>query len=373
MAAKNILLVQLYSNGDCLYATAVARQIKADFPDCILTWAIADFCKDIITGNPFVDKVMVIEDLIKSDVTSFRKLKRQFISKRSLPGFDSIYITQNMDTNQAFYDGCIRSNILNAYPSPLTVPLQPVLRLTDTEIRHVEIFAKQHDLVGYEHVVLFEFAPQSGQSNKITDDFVISVANGIVENSKTAVVLSSGKALVHSNPSVIDGSCLSLRETAALTRYCSLLLGCSSGITWISTSDAARQIPMVQLLDGWTTWVNPVSRDFKRFGLPVESVLELIEFDNASTVQCVRSALQDFETARKKYNQVVPLHFKTTRKIVYNLLCYFEFGAIIQHIRVNHKVYGIRATFYKEIVMAFVEFPFKLLKNLVVKKLINKT
>ena len=27
-----ILLVQLYSNGDCLYATTVAQQIKKDFP-----------------------------------------------------------------------------------------------------------------------------------------------------------------------------------------------------------------------------------------------------------------------------------------------------------------------------------------------------
>ena len=45
---KNILLVQLFSNGDCLYATTIARQIKQDYPGCKLTWAIASFCKDII-------------------------------------------------------------------------------------------------------------------------------------------------------------------------------------------------------------------------------------------------------------------------------------------------------------------------------------
>ena len=45
MTPKKIILVQLYSNGDCLYATAVARQIKQDFPGSHLTWAIAHFVK----------------------------------------------------------------------------------------------------------------------------------------------------------------------------------------------------------------------------------------------------------------------------------------------------------------------------------------
>ncbi|MEO7049339.1 MAG: hypothetical protein ABI091_28810, partial [Ferruginibacter sp.] len=55
---KNILLVQLFSNGDCLYATAIARQIKNDFPGCKLSWAIASFCKNIIAHNPYVDEVL---------------------------------------------------------------------------------------------------------------------------------------------------------------------------------------------------------------------------------------------------------------------------------------------------------------------------
>jgi ADP-heptose:LPS heptosyltransferase len=45
---QKIVLVQLFSNGDCLYATAVARQIKADYPGCHLTWAIADFVNPLL-------------------------------------------------------------------------------------------------------------------------------------------------------------------------------------------------------------------------------------------------------------------------------------------------------------------------------------
>ena len=66
-APKKILLLQLMSNGDCLYATAIARQIKEDNPGCQLTWAIASFCKTIIDGNPYVDAVWEIPGVNKSN------------------------------------------------------------------------------------------------------------------------------------------------------------------------------------------------------------------------------------------------------------------------------------------------------------------
>ena len=52
-----ILLGQLGSNGDCLYATILARQIKHDFPDCHLTWAISSLCRPMIEQNPDVEKI----------------------------------------------------------------------------------------------------------------------------------------------------------------------------------------------------------------------------------------------------------------------------------------------------------------------------
>jgi len=160
-----ILLVQLYSNGDCLYATAVARQIKNDYPGCHLTWAIAGFCKSIIAGNPYVDEIMEVNTVPKNDVVAFRRFKREVHQKQIKGEFDLIFITQNMDTNQAFYDGCIRSNILNAYPHPVTVPVQPVLHLSENEKDIVKQFASGHRLETYAHVILFEYAPQSGQSS----------------------------------------------------------------------------------------------------------------------------------------------------------------------------------------------------------------
>jgi len=367
MTVQKIILVQLYSNGDCLYATTVARQIKEDFPGCHLTWAIAAFCKSIIANNPYVDEILEVNTVAKNDVAAFRRFKKEIYHKQKEGVYDRVFIVHNTDTNHAYYDGSIRSSILKAYPNPITVPVQPVLRLYTAEIENANQFIFSQALKSYDDVVLFEYAPQSGQSS-ITPDIAIKVAEGIVANKNTAVILSSAKKINHPNKAIIDGSSLSLRETAALSHSCTFLLGSSSGITWVTTSEAGKQLPMVQLLNANTTWVNPISRDFERFHIPNNKVIELLDFDEAKVIQCVRLALENFEEAKSKFNQPIPLHFKTTRSIVYNLLVYFEFKAIVKHIRVTRAQYGDNLSFYKELIMGCIVAPFTLIKNLLTKK-----
>ena len=368
---RKILLVQLFSNGDCLYATAVARQIKKDYPGCHLTWAIAGFCKSIIANNPYVDEMMEVNSVAKNDVMAFRKFKKEVAKKKISGEFDEVFITHNMDTNQALYDGCIRSGIFRAYPNPITVPVQPVLRLSDPEINNARLFSEQNNLPNYKQVILFEFAPLSGQS-AITREIAIRIAEKLCENKDIAVILSSGNKIDHPYKNLVDGSFLSLRETAALTHYCTMLLGCSSGITWISTSDAAKQLPMIQIINPETDWVNPVSRDFKRYGMDKSSVIELTHLNEPELVNCVKEAFENFNVAHAKYNQEIPVHFKTTRNIVYNLLCYLEFSAILKHIKINREIYGNNASFFKEVFVGFVTAPFKLAKNIINKKILKR-
>ena len=57
----NILLVQLGSNGDCLFVTTIAKQIKEiDYPGCNLTWMIGSNCSHIIENNHFIDDKIII-------------------------------------------------------------------------------------------------------------------------------------------------------------------------------------------------------------------------------------------------------------------------------------------------------------------------
>jgi hypothetical protein len=368
---KRILLVQLFSNGDCLYATAVARQIKQDFPGCHLTWAIAGFCKNIIDNNPYVDEIRVTDEVSKNDVAAFRKFKKKIRKEKKDGQWDEVFITHNMDKNQALYDGTIRGMIFRAYPKPITVPVQPILILTEQEKQNVKRFAEEKKLSTFKNIILWEFAPQSGQS-VLNFDFVLETAKRITEIPDTCVILSSAQSFA-STEKIFDASVLSVRENAALTHYCHLLIGCSSGITWINTSTAAKQLPMLQLLDPNAFFLNAPSVDFKRYGVSTSGLIELTQFDGKKIYACVRAILTDgFETARQKFNEELPIQFYTTRKIVYNLLCYLQFKSIVKHYRIITSVYGRQREFLKQFYLAILTFPFRLVRNVWRKRVASK-
>ncbi len=366
LSKPRILLVQLFSNGDCLYATAVARQIKQDYKHCHLTWAVSASCEALLQNNPFVDELLVVSSVSKNDERSFRRFLKEVQADKS---WNKVVVTHIMAANQANYDGCIRSTIMRGYRYPLSVDISPVLHLNDEERERIKQFCTDKRTSLYKNVILFEFAPQSGQAVISLED-ALQIAERLIAIPQTAVILSSAHKITHPDPAVIDGSELSLRETAGLTHYCTLLLGCSSGITWISTSSAARRLPMIQILDPEVKWANPVSRDFKRFGIDDTFLIELLEFQKEKVIECIRLALTDFSASKVQYHQTFPINFRTTRSIVYNLLCYREFKAISRHIRINREVFGYRRTFYKEVLVGFLIFPFRLVRNFIYKRLL---
>jgi len=359
---KKILLVQLFSNGDCLYATAVARQIKQDFPDCHLTWAIAHFCKGIIANNPYIDTIREVNEVSKNNIVQFRKFKRKVFAEKRNGQWDEVIVTHNMDQNQALYDGTIRGMIFRAYSKPINVPVQPVLILTEEEKQKGKKFAEKYSLSKFKNVILWEYAPQSGQS--VFDfDFVMNVANRISDLPNTCVILSSAKAF-NSTEKIIDASSLSVRENAELTHYCNLLIGCSSGITWLSTGTAAKQLPMIQLLNSQAYFFNPPSEDFKRFGISHPGLLEITTIEENRVYNCIKTIFTEgFDAAKEKFNEKLPLQFNTTRKIVYNLLCYVHFKAITKHYRIMTSIYGKHPEFIKQFRLAILTFPFKLIAN----------
>lgn len=366
--SRRILLVQLFSNGDCLYATAIARQIKHDFPGCHLTWAIAPFCRAMLLGNPYVDAVTEVTDVPKSDVIAYRAYKKRIRAEQKAGNWDEVFFTVNMDENQAYYDGCIRTNILRAYPGRITEGIQPVMHFSDEERRKVDKWVRDKGLSEYRRVILFEFAPQSGQA-LLTGKMALDIAQDLVKGEQTAVILSSANRIQSVFPGVIDGSELSYRESVYLSNHCTMLIGCSSGITWGTTSNGGKMLPMIQLLNADTVWLNPISRDFKRQGISTEGLIELNEFTSERIVACVQDVFRSgFPAARQRYNQQVPLQFKTTRRIVYNLLCYLKLRAIGRHLRINASVWGWHPLMLKEAALAILLFPFTLVRNRIRKR-----
>ncbi len=362
MHIQKILLVQLYSNGDCLYATAVARQIKEDFPRCHLTWMIAGFCNNIINENPYVDAKRVADDIRKNDLQQFLQLSKQVTLEKEQGLWDEVFILQNSGNNFANYDGTIRGMIFRAYPRTITVPVQPVLVLTDAEKNNATTFAQAHQLSRYSNVILWEFAPQSGQL-KLDFNQVMTIAQKITSRPDTCIILSSANRF-NASDSIFDASSLSFRENAALTHYCTLLIGCSSGITWISTSSAAKMLPMVQLLDDSVLFLNAPSVDFKRFGMDTSGLIEMTRFSDQTVSDCIEMILKEgMEKAKTTFHEELPIQFHSTKRIVYNLLCYLQFKAIWKHWRINTGLYGLHPVFIRQFILGFIAFPYLFLTN----------
>lgn len=362
-----ILMVHLFANGDCLYATAIARQIKQDYPGAHLTWAIAPFCSAILKGNPYVDEIRVVEEVPRNDTYAFKRFRKKLLNEKSEGIWDELFITSNIDANQAFYDGTIRGMILRSYPGKITVPLQPVLMLSDDEIERVNVFCKQHQLNRFKHVILWEYAPQSGQS-ELSKELVWTVSKALTQDSGVAVILSSPHSF-ESTEQIIDASPLSIRENAALSHHCDLLIGCSSGITWLCTSSAGTFLPMLQLLNPNALFLNAPSIDFKRFGFSTEHLVEITSWNPEKITACVALMLEKkYEVAIQKYHQKIEPGFSTTEKIIYDRLCFLQFGALFKHIRINAGLYGHRSAFWAAVLRALFGFPFKLIGQRIRKR-----
>src|SRR6476661_1366042 len=148
MKKEKVLLVHLNSNGDCLYSTVIARQIKEkDHPGCELTWAVSNYCRQSVEGNPYVDHIWEFKtQFLLATEAEWKEVTAQAEAKRKSGEFDVIYYTQIIGSNLVNIDGVIRSSIYNNYPFPITVPKTPIIRLNETEIAGVAAFAQRHHL-----------------------------------------------------------------------------------------------------------------------------------------------------------------------------------------------------------------------------------
>ncbi len=314
---RRVLLGQLVANGDCLFATTVARQIKTDDPNCHLTWAISSRCRQVLRNNPHVDEVWEFElerhgELVEhwTDAKQlWENLKRTAHARRERGEFDEVYLTQFDYARVEDYDGTIRSLILGGYPRPITVPVNPVIRLGAEEVANVEQFVAAHPAVGRcAHVLLFECAPKSGQSF-VTPAYALEVSRALTaRRADVCVFLSSNLPVDTGEERIIDASRLSFRENAELTKHCTLLVGCSSGISWLGTSDWAKPLPYVQLLRGNAHLPNSFLHDHERRGLPTDGLLEMVDCPAPRLVDCLLAIFdQGFPAARARFHERISL------------------------------------------------------------------
>lgn len=332
---KRILLVQLVLMGDCLYVTALARQIKQDYPGCHLTWAISSRCSQVIQNNPYVDEIWEVFYETENDAygNAWEEIKKKAIEKKEKGLYDYIFFTQLYPDNLLNYDGTIRSSTFRGYPNPITVPVAPIIILTDKEVENVNFFAKQYKLNEFKHVILFEFSPSSLQS-LVNNNFATALSKKIVDKFEDAIVImTSNQKINTSHKRIIDASVLTFRENAELSKYCNLLIGCSSGITWLLTSTWAKKIPSIQILKkgGLLYEFASVSYDLSYWGQSTDHIIEITKFEDEYIFDCVKMALKEgIEKARKKYNERLKPYRKSLVLAITTLVCTKKFKKIIE-------------------------------------------
>lgn len=309
MPQVKVLLVQLASNGDCLLVTAIARQIKEeDLPGCHLTWMIGSRFIAAIKNNPFIDAVIEIPISTAEDVMHHRKLIPYHISEaRGKGSYDHVFITDYTEKNYKNWFGTTRSSLFRCYPNPLKVNPQPLLFLEEQEVGRVKQFCLKNNLSTDSYNILFESSPQSGQFS-MTPEKAESIAEQVTAiNPNVKFILSSNTPLKSKNPNILCGSSLSWRENAELSKYCDLLIGCSSGISWLCTSNWARKLPTIQMINPSYTGGRisaSMKADFLYYGVDTDHIIELYNPLDDVLKRCILMVCSgDFTGCKTKYDK----------------------------------------------------------------------
>ncbi len=368
----NFLIILLYSNGDCLFATPVAKFLKQKYPGCKVSWAVASGIHKILENNPYIDEIIIHNNIIKNNRGQIRKIVSEYEAQKSQGIWDEVYFLQIADKNQGYFTGNTRNAILAAFPFKID-DITPVIELTNQEIDNAARFIEQHKIKSYSNRIVFEFAPMSGQST-LTIDKAINIARHIIAREKdTCIILSSHIQFTSPDAKIIDGSVLTFRENAELIKACNLILGTSSGISWLSTTSYCQpQIRMIQLVNKGYIFPNYLSVDFKRNNIDSSILIETEDENLANTTaDIVVAGIKNFEEAKRKYNINIKVRFNTTPKIVYDAICYGQFRALYRHWKLNIQQYGLNILFIINYFWGFLVSPYFLVRNKI-KKLFLK-
>jgi len=315
MGRNRVLLGLLASNGDCLYGTTVARQIKKDHPGCHLVWGISSRCRHLLVNNPDVDEVWEFPFFewahYVANWHSFELAARHMVATGQFDRAWFLQISPGVETLRN-YDGTVRPSLFRNYGAPITVPIQSILLPTALEEECAERFIKRTDFLSYDHRIVFECYSKSGQSF-MSPELALQAARRLVERLPGAcVVLSSHMPINSGHPAILDGSALTMRETAVLLRSCTLFAGCGSGLTVIATciEQADPNLPVVQMLRADTALYASFARDFDYWKLGSERFIESCEADPERIASMIEDTCRNgVVQARERWHRPVPLTF----------------------------------------------------------------
>lgn len=288
------------------------------------------------------------------------------IQRKNSGEFDEVYFTQVFPNNIKNFDGTLRSSIFRGYSKPITTSVAPKIQLLPHEIDNVESFVRKHQIEKSNKLILFECAAHSGQSF-VTPQFALDVANALIKRMPDVIVIMSSitNDFFQNDKRIIDGSVLSFRENAELTKYCVLVVGCSSGISWLSTSEWAKPLPMIQLLKKSTSTYASMVHDHEYFGLSSEHILEMTDCSAETVVECIETAIADgLSVAKTQFHQKLKPTFTMYQPSLLQEIALGHYGNVLKSLRFTYLRYGVNPELVLMITMLILRYVKALLKKL---------
>lgn len=301
---NHYFIYQFAAFGDCLFATIVVKQLKYNNPKCEITWGISKRYASILKNNPYVDKVMEFEiDPKTASPYEFERHNSLINNLEKEFGSNFIHL-QLLNKHIHHLFTTLRYTVIKVFGGPITVSKNAVLYLDQKEKDNVKEFIFKNQINTYSTKILFECAPTSGQSN-VDLKFALQVAEKITAKNKNVCIILSGAFTIEVNSTqIFNANSISYRENLELINYCDLLIGCGSGISWLTICESAKPIPMIQLLSSKSDLFAGVHFDFEINNLDNSHILEMINFDVHKTVNSIETALEyGILDAKLKFHQ----------------------------------------------------------------------
>jgi ADP-heptose:LPS heptosyltransferase/glycosyltransferase involved in cell wall biosynthesis/2-polyprenyl-3-methyl-5-hydroxy-6-metoxy-1,4-benzoquinol methylase len=235
--------------GDILLCTPIARQLKADEPNCEITWFTAEKYQFVLENNPYIDRVVSFE----GDPVALDACIPQLKSQQAWTRFFTPAAHMNYDKIPG---QSIPELVRNSADFNWTVPFVPVVRLSETEKAQAATYWNALPS-GKKILIETEFGSQQTPLNQQFLDRLFEVLSPIrpvfIFTAKNKPVWIETYQAKYSNVVWCQEP---FRLNAEFYNRCDAFIGVSSGISCLSNSDCCRQdVPHLEISRGYH-WSN---------------------------------------------------------------------------------------------------------------------
>lgn len=291
---EKILIIRLAHIGDTLMTTPAIRALKEHYPDASITALVGSWCRDIMVGNPFIDRVITLDAPWHDRSTSLS-------SKRSLEVIKAIrllreekydigvqFVLDYHDNLLCGLAGCrytigygvagfgfmlSKTTSFSEIPChDIEINLNLIRQLgAQTVSDSMELYPSSHDEEYIDNLLIqndlktSEFAlihPGVGENNRRwTNDGFAGVIEGLHHQHGIKSVICGGPGEIEkaraiseiaSVPTVVIAGKTTLMELAALASRARICIGLESSFSHISVAMGA---PVVSIFCGFTDTV----------------------------------------------------------------------------------------------------------------------